>query len=465
MSLATSAETPRPIHSPNDQAVLGHWQPTAPDHIADWLARSRQQVHRLATDLDRRAQVLSRLAAHLREHREPLCASIIDEVGKLPAEACAELDYAESFITESLRLLHTYPLVNTPAADRCIRELAAGTALLITPYNDPVAGLMRKIGPAIAAGCPVVVKPSPHAVQTACAALAPVFEQDAADAGLVVLSDDPVLVQQLLAQPTVGVVSFTGSTTVGKIIAAHAGAQLVRPVLELGGNNPFLVLPSADLDHAVDDLMARKIRAAGQACSAVNRVYVHRDRMPAFRDRLYARVGAVLSGSARAPGVDMGPVRHREALERLRQLVDRAAAGGERVFAAAPARDAGAGEPFAWPLTVLEAEAGDPSVLDTEEAFGPLMSLRPYDSLEGWFDAAAQQPHALVAYLYGDPDELAPHQLQRLRFGSIGLNTTAIQSADLPTGGFGLSGYGREGGSYGLREFLAPINIRHRTHR
>jgi succinate-semialdehyde dehydrogenase / glutarate-semialdehyde dehydrogenase len=213
-------------------------------------------------------------------------------------------------------------------------------------------------------------------------------------------------------------------------------------VLELGGNNPFLVLDGADLDRAAADAVARKTRAAGQACSAQNRIYVVAPLFRAFRERVLDRLSAVTFGASDA-GVTMGPVRSRADVDRLTGL----AAGGQVLGrAVAPG-------PFAFAPVVLD----DDTPLRHSEAFGPVVSLMPVPDRAAALALAAAEEQALVCYLYGD---VHPADLSGLRFGSLGINSTRIQGAEVPTGGFGTAGLGREGGVWGLQEFQTTINER-----
>ena len=213
-------------------------------------------------------------------------------------------------------------------------------------------------------------------------------------------------------------------------------------VLELGGNNPFLVLDGADLDRAAADSIARKTRAAGQACSAQNRIYVVAPLYKAFRDRFLDRLSGITFGASDG-GVAMGPVRSARDMDRLTAL----AVGGQgfgRCIAPAP---------FAFGPVVLD----DDTALREAEAFGPLVSLCPVPDRTAALALASQEQQALVCYLYGD---ISPADLAPLRFGSLGINSTRIQAAEVPTGGFGTAGIGREGGTWGLQEFQTTINER-----
>jgi len=424
------------IISPNTGAVIGQWTPDTGARIGAVLDGLPRAMAELASPETRRA-ILSRAIIALDRAREPLAAIIVAEVGKTPSEAADEVDYAQGFLQHALTQA---PDATQGTGERRLRIVPAGPVLAIAPYNDPLAGIVRKIAPAIAAGCPVVVKPSALGHLTAQTLLDTL--SDAVPTGLVSMVNhtDRDVLDRLLADPRFRVLSFTGSTPTGLAIAARAG--LKRLVLELGGNNPFLVLEGADLDRAAADAVARKTRAAGQACSAQNRIYVVASLFNAFRTRFLDRLSAVTFGASDG-GVTMGPVRSARDLDRLGAL----AAGGQ-AFGACPAP-----APFAFGPVVLD----DDAPLRHAEAFGPLVSLCSVPDRTAALALAAQEEQALVCYLYG---EVSPADLAPLRFGSLGINSTRIQGAEVPTGGFRTAGIGREGGAWGLQEFQTTINER-----
>jgi succinate-semialdehyde dehydrogenase/glutarate-semialdehyde dehydrogenase len=424
------------ILSPNTGAVIGQWTCDSPQHIGTVLERLPGAMAALAAPAARRALLSAALSA-VEQARDVLAGVILAEVGKTPSEAMDEVDYALGFLRHALTQV---PDGLPGEAERRLRIVPAGPVLAITPYNDPLAGIVRKIAPAIAAGCPVVVKPSALGHLTAQTLFDTFATALPTGAVTMVNNTDRDVLNRLVADARFRVLSFTGSTPTGLAIAARAG--LKRLVLELGGNNPFLVLEGADLDRAAADAVARKARAAGQACSAQNRIYVVASLFKAFRERFLDRLSAVTFGASDS-GVAMGPVRSARDIERLGAL----AAGGQ-AFGTCPAP-----APFAFGPVVLD----DDTPLLNVEAFGPLVSLCPVPDRAAALALAAQEQQALVCYLYGavSPAELAP-----LRFGSLGINSTRIQGAEVPTGGFGTAGIGREGGLWGLQEFQTTINER-----
>jgi len=424
------------VISPNTGQTIGHWHPDSPSRIDAALDNLVPAIAAIAAPADRIA-LLSAMAAKLNRQRADLATIITAEVGKTPTEAMDEVEYAIGFLDHAAAHLH--PLEEPATSpDHRLRIVPVGPALAITPYNDPLAGIVRKIAPAIAAGCPIIVKPSALGQLTAQSLFAAVAAVDRTGVARMVNTPDRDLLHRLISDPRFRVLSFTGSTPTGRVIAAGAG--LKRLVLELGGNNPFLVLEGADLDRAATDAVARKTRAAGQACSAQNRIYVVASLFAAFRDRFLDRLSAVTYGASDA-GADMGPVRSARDIDRLTLLAAGAPRFGSRIGSS----------PFAFAPAVL----ADDTPLRHAEAFGPLVSLCPVADRRAALSLARTEDQALVCYVYGD---ISPAELAPLRFGSLGVNSTKVQGADVPTGGFGSAGMGREGGHWGLREYLTTIN-------
>jgi succinate-semialdehyde dehydrogenase/glutarate-semialdehyde dehydrogenase len=250
---------------------------------------------------------------------------------------------------------------------------------------------------------------------------------------------------------------MTGSTFAGRAIAAAAAERPIPALLELGGNCPFVTFEDCDIDRAVQDLLDRKVRAAGQACSSVNRVFVHEHIEKRFIEALRAKLTSFVCGVSDLAGIKYGPVRTSEALHRLNLMEEQSVAAGASVIARGPLNP-GSGRAYCRPLSVLSVSGK--SVLDEEESFGPLMSIQPF-ALDGEVEEMlASNRQNLVAYFYGAGagDFVARHP--GLRFGSIGVNTTKIQGAALPTGGFDEAGYGREGGMWGIEAFRTTVNLR-----
>ena len=450
-----------PIFAPNTGLVFDRWQSMSNGEVARALAVVDHGLRGLES-IETRRRVLHRCVEALTSRRRGLAELIVQEVGKKPDEAQNEVDYAASFLDAARAALDELSFEWRPEPERLIREVPYRAALLIAPFNDPLAGLTRKIGPALAAGATVLVKPSRLGILCARALMESFHEAGADEFVQLIAPEDNECVEALIADHRIGVVSFTGSTGVGRRLAAAAAHEGKRIVLKLGGNCPFVICEDAPLDLALDDLMTRKLKAAGQACSSVNRVFIAASRYAEVRERLLERVARLETGPSDETGVDLGPLRTLESTRALKDAVDAALRAGERLLSPKPS-PVPPGTPFLFPLTVVECD--ERSWFDAYESFGPVLSIRSFDALDVLLGRMETERHTLAAYFYtADPEGLLP-RLQRLRFGSIGLNSTAIQGAEVPTGGFRDAGMGREGGTWGVREFLAPINhrIRYRT--
>jgi len=442
--------------SPNTGLPISQWSEPEPIAVEAALDRLTATASGPLVDMAARRDRLGRVSAALAAGREELIALIVAEVGKTPDEATAEIDYAESFLATSRRLLDDYPFEIALDAGRLVQEVPPGLGLLIAPFNDPVAGLMRKIGPCLAAGTGALVKPSELAVLTA-----QLLARHMSAAGL----DDAVAVlplaardriAALIADDRVGTISFTGSTAAGRAVAVEAARHGTGYVGELGGTNPFVILADADLERAVADLVTRKVKAAGQACSAPNIVFVERPILPDLRERLAAALAAVAIGSSDAPGVRMGPVRHPAARARLEQTAAGLEAAGA-IRLGAPPVAAGSTACLIAPAAL---EVATPAPFLEREMFGPLMGVCAFDDRTALRAVLAANRQPLVLYVYGRDREGVAALTRGLRYGSIGINTTGIQSPEAPTGGFREAGIGREGGPWGLSAFLTTVNRR-----
>ena len=442
--------------SPNTGQPFADWQPDTRAELRSIRHRLSHDQEDLEYDIDLRRQTLDMCASALMRARDRIAEMVVVEVGKKPAEAYAEIDYAAAFLAECRRLLDGRTFRHSVESGRTVSDVAIGGALLICPFNDPIAGLTRKIAPAVAAGCPAIVKPSALAVHCA-RTMFEEFRREGVDRAVYLFAPDnyPV-VREALMQHEIGILSFTGSTKTGRSLARSAGGYGKKAIMELGGNCPFVVFDDADLDRALEDLFERKLKAAGQACSSVNRVFAEEPVYKRFRDMVADRAASTTLGVSDG-GFDLGPVRTLDAAENLAELVAISVLEDERLLTPMPSLPA-EGQPFLFPLTVVESFWS--SLFDSAETFGPLLSIRSFADREAMLGRLSIESHALAAYFYtGDPDRLIP-RLRHLRFGSIGVNSTAIQGANVPTGGFGDAGVGREGGAWGMNEFLTTINVK-----
>ena len=325
-----------------------------------------------------------------------------------------------------------------------VQHKPAGVAVLVTPWNFPAAMATRKIGPALAAGCSVVLKPASETPLTMLA-LMPVMEE----AGVPSRRSGPV-VDAMLKDPRVRVVSFTGSTEVGRKLLHAAADNVVKPAMELGGNAPFIVFDDADVDAAIDGAMIAKMRNMGEACTAANRFYVHEKVHDEFAKKLTARMQALKVGNGLDDGVMLGPLVNADTRDKVKALVEDAVSKGASVLTGGKASE---GPGYFYPATVLD-KVPDSATLLREEIFGPVAALQSFSSEDEVIRRANDTEYGLVAYVYTRDLGRGMRVSERLEFGMIGLNRGLVSDPAAPFGGMKQSGIGREGAHEGLMEFL-----------
>ncbi len=410
--------------------------------------------------LETRRAWLEAIAGLLESHKRELARIITLEHGKPLKESVAEVDYTVGFFTFFARQMDRLKPEVLPERPRncrwTIHRRPAGVAGLITPWNFPLAMLGKKLAPALAAGCSAVIKP---AARTPLSTLAVwgLARRAGVPAGRIQVVTGPAgpIGEVLCRHPAVRVVSFTGSTEVGKLLARQTAPHVKRLAMELGGNAPFIVFPDADPAAALDALMANKFRAGGQTCVCTNRVYVHEDLAGAFSEAVAGRASLLKVGDGLDPGTDIGPLIDRPAFDKVAAHVADALRGGARRLAGndppRPANDWGA----FYPPTVLTGVKPDMLVC-REETFGPVVAISTFRDEEEVIEAANSTPFGLAAYLFTGDARRAGRMIRRLRFGHVGLNTGTGPTPEAPFGGMKESGYGREGGVDGLMEYCEP---------
>ena len=402
-----------------------------------------------------RAAILERWNGLILANAADLALIMTLEQGKPLAEALGEVRYAASFIKwfaeEGRRISgHDIP---APTADRriLVTKQPVGVSAAITPWNFPAAMITRKAGAALAAGCPMVVKPSELTPFTALA-LALLAERAGVPAGVlsVVTGAPQGIGGELTGNPLVRKLSFTGSTRVGALLMKQCADGIKRISLELGGNAPFIVFDDADVDLAVQGVMASKFRNAGQTCVCANRILVQAGIHDLFVAKLGAAVRALKVGDGASPEVTVGPLINEAATAKVAAHLSDALAHGASIAATAET----SGDPlrFAQP-TVLVGATADMKVA-TEETFGPLAPVFKFETEQQAVTLANSTPFGLASYFYTDDLHRAWRIAERLEFGMVGLNTGAISVETAPFGGVKMSGIGREGGREGIEEYL-----------
>lgn len=401
-----------------------------------------------------RARLLRRVESALHERAEELALLITLEMGKPLAESLAEVSYAADFFgwfaDEAVRVSGDYRLSPTGTTRILVQRTAVGPCLLVTPWNFPLAMGARKIAPALAAGCPSVLKP---AEQTPLSSLllAEIIEGAGAPAGAVnvVTTSRPADVAgEIIGSGLARKLSFTGSTEVGRLLLAQCAPQVMRTSMELGGNAPFLVFEDADLDAAVDGAILAKIRNTGQACTAANRFVVAESVAATFTAGLAARMATLTVAPGWAPGAEVGPLIDDAAVEKFQRLLGDAVDRGARVETGGSGTDGR----FVAPSVLSRVAPG--SRLLTEEIFGPLAPITTFRDEAQAVALANGTEYGLVSYVYTRDVDRALRLTGRLASGMVGVNAGVVSNAAAPFGGIKQSGLGREGGFEGIEEYL-----------
>jgi succinate-semialdehyde dehydrogenase/glutarate-semialdehyde dehydrogenase len=403
-----------------------------------------------------RAEILRKSYELIMRDAERLAKLITIENGKALSDSRGEVAYAAEFFRwyaeEAVRNIGEVSRAPASGARIFVHHKPAGIAVLVTPWNFPAAMATRKIGPALAAGCTVVLKPASDTPLTMLA-LMPILEEAGVPAGVVNVipsRQSGKVVGAMLADPRVRVVSFTGSTEVGRSLLHAAADHVVKPAMELGGNAPFIVFEDADIDAAIEGAMIAKMRNMGEACTSANRFYVHADVHREFTEKLTARMGALRMGNGLDDGVAVGPLVNAQARQKVIELVADAVGKGAKILTGGKAPQ---GPGFFYPATVLDG-VPDGATMLREEIFGPVAAIQTFQSEAEVIKRANDTEYGLVAYLYTRDLSRGMRVSEQLDFGMIGLNRGLVSDPAAPFGGMKQSGIGREGAHEGLMEFL-----------
>ena len=418
----------------------------AADAFEDWRTRSPRE----------RAEVLRRAFDLMSARLDDFAKLITLENGKARADAKAEATYAAEFFRwyseEAVRAEGHLGMAPASGARILVHQKPAGIAILVTPWNFPAAMGTRKIAPALAAGCAMVIKPASETPLTMLE-LMPILEEAGVPKGVVNVlpsRSSGKVVAAMMADPRVRVISFTGSTEVGRKLLHNAADTVLKPAMELGGNAPFIVFEDADLDAAADGLMVAKMRNMGEACTAANRIYVHRDVEEPFVERYTRRMEALKMGNGLEEGIDVGPLVNAETRDKVANFVDDAVAKGAKVRLGGQRPNVTG---FYYPPTVLTDVPDDADCL-RDEIFGPVAAIQTFAGDEEVVRRANDTEYGLVAYLYTGDLKRGLKVSEALDYGMVGLNRGLVSDPAAPFGGTKQSGLGREGGREGMLEFM-----------
>jgi succinate-semialdehyde dehydrogenase/glutarate-semialdehyde dehydrogenase len=406
-----------------------------------------------------RGEILRRAYQAIVAQADELALLMTLEMGKSVAESRAEISYAAEFFrwfSEEAVRIHGRYMVNTTGKGRILTmRQPVGPCVFVTPWNFPTAMGTRKIAPAIAAGCTMVVKPAKQ-TPLSMFALAKILQEAGLPAGVlnvITAKSAGAVVGPLLKDPRTRKLSFTGSTEVGRALIEESAQQILRVSMELGGNAPFLVFEDADLDAAVEGAMLAKMRNVGEACTAANRFHVHESLAGEFARRLAERMGALKVGRGTEPGVDVGPLIDEAQRGKVTELVDDAVQRGARLLLGGGPLADPAHPGYFFEPTVLS-DVPDDARLLSEEIFGPVAPIATFTTDAQALTAANRTEYGLVAYLYTRDLERAFRVCEGIESGMIGLNQGVVSNPAAPFGGVKQSGFGREGGFEGIDEYL-----------
>jgi succinate-semialdehyde dehydrogenase/glutarate-semialdehyde dehydrogenase len=409
-----------------------------------------------ATSPNERGEILWRAFEMLNERADELALLMTLEMGKSVAESKAEIAYSAEFFRwfsgESLRIEGYYKAAGNGKGRVLVMRQPVGPCFFITPWNFPTAMGTRKIGPAIAAGCTMVIKPA-QLTPLSMLALAKILEECGLPPGVlnvVTSKSSSDVAKPVIEDPRLRKLSFTGSTEVGRKLMAQAADNVLKVSMELGGNAPFLVFDDADMDAALEGAMIAKMRNVGEACTSANRFHVASSLADEFAEKLSERMGALRVGRGTEDGVDIGPLVNEDQVTKVDELVQDAVGRGAKAIVGGSRRD-GAG--YFYEPTVLAGVPDDARVL-REEIFGPVAPVASFDSEEEAIAAANDTEYGLVAYVFTRDIKRALRVCEGLETGMVGLNQGMVSNAGAPFGGVKQSGVGREGGNEGIEEYL-----------
>jgi succinate-semialdehyde dehydrogenase/glutarate-semialdehyde dehydrogenase len=403
-----------------------------------------------------RGEILRRAFQAINDRTDELALLMTLEMGKPVAESKAEIAYAAEFFRwfaeEAVRIDGRYGVAPNGQGRLLTMRQPVGPCVLITPWNFPMAMGTRKIGPAVAAGCTMVIKPA-ALTPLSMLALGGILEEAGLPAGvcnIVTTRRSGAVMEPLIKDGRTRKLSFTGSTEVGRTLMAQAADNVLRVSMELGGNAPFLIFDDADLDAAVEGAMIAKMRNIGEACTAANRFHVAEPVADAFAGKLAERMEALKVGRGTEDGVQVGPLINKDAVDKVSELVGDALDKGARAVVGARPGD---GRGYFYQPTVLADVPGDARVLK-EEIFGPVAPVAGFDDEEAAIAAANDTEFGLVAYVYTRDLKRAFRVVEGLETGMVGLNQGMVSNPAAPFGGVKQSGVGREGGHEGIAEYL-----------
>jgi len=444
------------LNPATDEVLVSVGNATAADALAAMDAACAVQTSWAATPARERGEILRTVFEMIIDRAQDFATLMTLEMGKVVAESMGEVKYGAEFFRwfaeEAVRIGGRYTPSPAGTGRIVVTKQPVGPCYAITPWNFPLAMGTRKIGPALAAGCTMIVKPAQETPLTML-----LLAKLMAEAGLppgvlsVLATNKPrEVTTALIDDGRLRKLTFTGSTGVGKALVKQSADKLLRTSMELGGNAPFVVFDDADIDAAVDGAMLAKMRNGGEACTAANRLYVANPLIDEFTDKFVKRMGELNLGNGLDPSAKLGPLINPNQLETVQELVDDAVAKGAKV---AVGGQAPGGPGNFYPATVLVDVPASARILK-EEVFGPVAPIVGFDTEEQGIAAANDTEYGLAAYIWTQSLDRALRVAEALEAGMVGVNRGVISDPAAPFGGVKESGFGREGGCEGIEEYL-----------
>jgi succinate-semialdehyde dehydrogenase / glutarate-semialdehyde dehydrogenase len=452
-----SADGPIGVEDPSTEETIAEVADAnasdASDALASCVEHQAEWQHTAPRD---RGEVLRRAWELITERADDLALLMTLEMGKSIAESKAEITYASEFFRwfaeQSVRIDGRYSVAPNGAGRLLTMKQPVGPCVLITPWNFPMAMGTRKIGPAVAAGCTMVIKPAKQ-TPLSMLALAQILEEAGLPGGVlnvITASSSGEVMEPLIKDPRTRKLSFTGSTEVGRKLIEQSAEQVLRVSMELGGNAPFLVFDDADVDDAVAGGVIAKMRNVGEACTAANRFHVAASVADEFATKLADKIGSMKVGRGTEEGVEVGPLIDGDQRSKVAELVSDAESKGAKAVLGGHEMD---GRGYFFEPTVLSEVPPEADLLK-EEIFGPVAPVASFESEEDAIEAANNTEYGLVAYVYTRDIKRALRVCEGLQTGMVGLNQGMVSNPAAPFGGVKASGFGREGGYEGINEYL-----------
>ena len=403
-------------------------------------------------DIKNRKKYLNSLKKFLKKHKKNLIKFINLEVHKTIEESKNEFNYALEFIDYSISTISSYKFERKTSKSRKIFYKSSGSVFAITPYNDPLAGMIRKIAPALAAGSTIIMKTSANCIYL-CKYIEKFIPRDLKRIVQFVFIKNKKLIEKIVQNNHIKLVTFTGSTKIGLKLNDIKTEHLQKKILELGGINYAVIFDDKNLNNVIEEILIRKIKAAGQACSSINKLYVSNKIKKKFEKIIKDKVSIISCGSViKKSEPDFGPVISSEHYKFLKSIEKKSLKNGSLICKSKNRNDA----KNLFPLSLIRTPFND-KIFDNFETFGPILGVSYFSNSDKVLKKISKSNYSLVCYLFTQNQKIIDAS-KYLNLGSIGLNTTKIQSPGSPTGGNNLSGIGREGGVWGFEEFLTTVN-------